>query len=271
MTPFTPPRMEQDSIEALSRRLIDLTEQLTESNRALEQLRREREEMLSNLSHDLRAPLTAIRSAVDYLCLEETIDSADAKRALLLIDRRTDTLEHLIRDMYELFCIEDASRPLRLAELDAALFLEEYFYTALPDVRYASHSLSLEIPGNLRCTLSVEPARIVRVLDNLLSNAAKYTPPETAITLRVVPDEASAVLEISVIDHGPGIPPSEQEAVFRRTYTGSAARTPETSGSGLGLAIARAITERHHGTLVCRDTPGGGCTFVLTLPAKFYS
>lgn len=271
MTFFPTPRVEQASIEELSRRLMDLTEQLTENNRKLKRLQQEREEMLSNLSHDLRAPLTAIRSAIDLLRSGEALSPEDTERALRLIDRRTGTLEHLIRDMYELFCVEDISRPLQVQELDAAPFLEEYFYTVLPQPRYAAHPLTLEVPQELHCLLRIEPLRIVRLLDNLFSNAAKYTPEQTALSLRAVPLPGSGLLRICVVDHGPGIPPREREAVFRRTYTGSSARTPSASGSGLGLAIARAIAERHNGTLTCEETSGGGCTFVLTLPAKFYS
>ena len=100
---FRSPSLEQETVEELSRRLLEITAQLNASNRSLQHLQQERTEMLANLSHDLRAPLTAIRSAVDYLTSGQSLSAQDIEGALTLIDHRTGTLEHLIRDMYELF------------------------------------------------------------------------------------------------------------------------------------------------------------------------
>ena len=106
---FRSPSLEQETVEELSRRLLEITAQLNASNRSLQHLQQERTEMLANLSHDLRAPLTAIRSAVDYLTSGQSLSAQDIEGALTLIDHRTGTLEHLIRDMYELFTLEDPS------------------------------------------------------------------------------------------------------------------------------------------------------------------
>lgn len=107
---FRSPSLEQETVEELSRRLLEITAQLNASNRSLQHLQQERTEMLANLSHDLRAPLTAIRSAVDYLTSGQSLSAQDIEGALTLIDHRTGTLEHLIRDMYELFTLEEIGR-----------------------------------------------------------------------------------------------------------------------------------------------------------------
>ena len=122
---FRSPSLEQETVEELSRRLLEITAQLNASNRSLQHLQQERTEMLANLSHDLRAPLTAIRSAVDYLTSGQSLSAQDIEGALTLIDHRTGTLEHLIRDMYELFTLEDPSHAFSFQELDAPAFLEE--------------------------------------------------------------------------------------------------------------------------------------------------
>ena len=267
---FQPPAIEQETVEELSRRLLAVTAQLNASNCSLQRLQRERTEMLANLSHDLRAPLTAIRSAVDYLASGQPLSPQDTRSALALIDHRTTTLEHLIRDMYELFTLEDASHAFSFQELDALSFLEEYFYTALPDNRYAGHILRFSVPSALRATLFADPGKLVRVLDNLFGNAVKYAPAGTEITLSAEPLPELSTLRISVTDHGPGIPPEDLDRIFCRTYTVSPARTPgSATGSGLGLAIVKAITERHGGTVSCKSTPGTGSIFSVTLPAKF--
>ena len=267
---FRSPALEQETVEELSRKLLDLAGQLDVSNRSLQRLQQERTEMLANLSHDLRAPLTAIRSAVDYLTSGQSLSAQDIESALSLIDHRTTTLEHLIRDMYELFTLEDPSHAFSFQELDALSFLEEYFYTALPDSRYASHILQLSVPPDLHATLFADPGKLVRVLDNLFGNAVKYAPAHTTITLAASPSPGLSALQISVTDQGPGIPAEDLERIFCRTYTVSSARTPgSTSGSGLGLAIVKTIAKRHGGTVSCESTPGAGSTFLVTLPAKF--
>lgn len=267
---FQSPAIEQKTAEELSRRLLDVTVQLNASNQSLQRLQRERTEMLANLSHDLRTPLTAIRSAVDYLTSGQSLSPQDVESALLLIDHRTTTLEHLIRDMYELFTLEDASHAFSFQELDALSFLEEYFYTALPDSRYAGHILRFSVPSVLHATLFADPEKLVRVLDNLFGNAAKYAPDGTEIILSAESVPELSTLRISVADQGPGIPPEDLDRIFCRTYTVSPARTPgSATGSGLGLAIVKAITERHGGTVSCKSTPGAGSIFSVTLPAKF--
>ena len=266
---FLSPDLEQDTVEALSHRLLEVTEQLSAGNRSLKRLQKERSEMLANLSHDLRAPLTAIRSAVDYLNSGQPLTNQDLQNALQLIDHRTSTLEHLIRDMYELFTLEDSSHNFSFQELDALSFLEEYFYAALPDSRYTAHTMQLQVSPTLHATLFADPGKLVRVLDNLLSNAAKYAPPHTRIILGATLSADASSLRIFVTDFGPGIPPKDLEHIFRRTYTVSSARTPNSAtGSGLGLAIVSAIVKRHGGTVSCQSVLGSGSTFTVTLPVK---
>jgi signal transduction histidine kinase len=176
----------------------------------------------------------------------------------------------VIRDMYELFTLEDPSHAFSFQELDAPAFLEEYFYTALPDSHYAGHLLCLSVSQDLHATLFADPGKLIRILDNLLSNAAKYAPAGTKITLSAAPSADLTSLRISVTDEGPGIPPEDLERIFNRTYTVSSARTPgSATGSGLGLAIVKTITERHGGTVSCENAPGAGSIFSVTLPAKF--
>lgn len=114
---FVSPSVEKETIESLSQKLLEVNLQLTEANRELKRVQSEKEEMLSNISHDLRAPITAIRSALDYLNSGQEISMEDYIASLQLIDRRTQTLENLIQDIYYLFCVEDTSRELEPCHL----------------------------------------------------------------------------------------------------------------------------------------------------------
>ena len=262
---FETPGIQQDSITSLSKKLLSVTEQLTESNLKLQKIQEERREMLANLSHDLRAPVTAIRGAVDYLLADPSCSQEERTSVLQMIDRRTKVLENLINDMYDLFCVETSDRAFDLQTIAAAPFLEEYFYSTILDSRYDSHPMELDLPPELSCNVSVDVPRIIRVLDNLMTNAAKYSAPESPITLKA--RLSGDHLIVSVQDQGMGIPEDSLEKVFSRTYTVSSARTPgSATGSGLGLSIARAIAEKHGGSLHCESVLGEGSTFTLTLP-----
>ena len=262
---YETPSIREDSITSLSKKLLCVTEQLQKSNQELQQLQKERADMLANLSHDLRAPVTAIRGAVDYLLADPHCSAEERISVLQLVDRRTKVLENLINDMYDLFCVESSSRQFSMQTVAAAPFLEEYFYSSILDSRYDTHDMKLDLSENLSCNLFIDVEKIIRVLDNLMTNAAKYSDPHSPITLKAYIQEK--MLSVSVIDRGMGIPEDALEKVFSRTYTVSTSRTPGSpTGSGLGLSIARAIAEKHHGTLRCESILGQGSTFTLCLP-----
>lgn len=274
---FQSPNLETKSVE-------ELTSELLEAHSKLQALQKEREMMLANISHDLRAPITAIRSAVDLALSSKNLSPSETNKILSLIDRRTASLEDLINDMYFLFSVEDASRALNLISLDACTFLEEYYYDAIIDSRYDRFDMQLDVANDLNCTINIEPQKIVRVLDNLMTNAAKYAG-EKATFIRLSAhicestpknntknngfSTSGSQLIISVSDNGNGIAPEALPHIFTRTYTVSNARTPgESSGSGLGLSIARAIIEKHGGRITAKSTLGEGTTFTVSLPCS---
>ena len=263
---FQSPNLESKNVE-------ELTAQLMDAHIKLQTLQKEREMMLANISHDLRAPITAIRSAV-YLALStDALSGEDIHKTLNLIDKRTAVLEDLINDMYYLFCVEDISRPLNTEPVDACAFLEEYFYDSSIDSRYDAFDMQLDVPTTLSCTINIEPQKMVRVLDNLMTNSAKYAGEKASfirLSARLTPNNKSKAnnqLTISVSDNGCGIAPEALPHIFTRTYTVSNARTPgASSGSGLGLSIAKAIVERHGGNISVESTLGKGTTFTVSLP-----
>lgn len=264
---FEQPAIEKETIDVLSTKLLYVTAELVEANQKLERIQKERSEMLANISHDLRAPITAIRSAVDYLISGKNLSAEDYQFSLKLIDRRTATLESLIQDMYYLFCVEDTSRELSLKTVDAASFLEEYFYDALVDAKYGKHRLKFELAENVSGQIRIDIQKIVRVLDNLLTNAAKYSAEGTEITLKAACSAERKSIRISVADNGVGIPRESLQHVFERTYMVSSARTPgAVAGSGLGLSIVKAIVERHQGSVSCESVEGEGSVFSFELP-----
>lgn len=266
---FASPAIESQTIEHLSKQLLETTAQLYAANEQLQKEQTQKREMLANISHDLRAPITAIRSSIDYLTGGQALSQEELDSGLQLIHRRTLTLENLIQDMYFLFCVEDTARALEFEEVDGAPFFETYFYDAICDTKFDEKNMSLDIPEDLDCKLSIDVQKIIRVLDNLFNNAAKYSPEGADIALKVSKASDTGFLTVSVTDTGYGIPADAVDHVFGRTYTVSSARTPNSAtGSGLGLAIVKAIVERHGGSVSCESTEGKGSCFSFTLPYK---
>ncbi len=269
---FLGAEVESNTIETLSMKLLQATDQLTKANRdlsekndALAESERKRKEMLANISHDLRAPITAIRSSLDLLSSYDEIPTDELKSTLGLINRRVSTLESLIQDMYFLFCVEDETRPFEFETVEIAPFLESYFYDAIIDTRYDSHDMQLDIPMDLSGSISIDIQKTIRVLDNLFTNAAKYSGEGSSITLsaRIQGDKAI----ISVTDNGVGIPAESLSHIFERTYTVSRSRTPGLEpGSGLGLAIVKAVTEKQNGSIRCESEENKGSSFIIELP-----
>ncbi len=256
---FNAPSIENKTIEELSMKLFVANEQLKKDQK-------ERTEMLANISHDLRAPLTAIRNAIDFIRSGQNLSTEDYIFSLNVIDHRTKNLENLINDMYYLFCVEDTSKEFDFEKVDALSFLDEYFLDIEGCNHYENRKLFFDVPDDLNCTINIDIQKMIRVLDNLMTNAYKYSGDEACITLNAVLSDSDR-LNISIIDTGIGIPQDDIPHIFNRTYTVSSSRTPNSStGSGLGLSIVKAIVERMNGKITCESIEGKGSTFTISLP-----
>lgn len=258
---------EIQTIEALSAELMVANQLLNEANQRLQEAEKERSEMIANISHDLRAPITAIRNTIDYLQSGHDIPIEDYQNALLLLDKRTASLEHLIQEFFLLVSIDNHKKTFHQTELEAVPFLEEYYFSALSDSKYDDRELLLEVDEQLKAVIFIEPESFIRVLDNLFTNALKYSLPGASITLGAVRDEH--ILKIYVRDTGIGIPKNCISRVFDRSYTVSDSRTPEgTSGCGLGLSIVKSIVEQQDGNISCESQVDVGSTFTIELPCN---
>ncbi|MDL2301715.1 HAMP domain-containing histidine kinase [Lachnospiraceae bacterium OttesenSCG-928-D06] len=264
---FLSPVLKTDTLEHLSLTLIETTNRLNESNKNLLALKKEREEILANISHDLRAPINAIRSSLDLFYSSTDHSQEEIASLFHLINQRTLILESLIQDMYYLFSLEDPMLSLEMETVQAALFLEEYFYTATVDHLYSERNMILDIAEDLDCMIQIDLPKFVRALDNLLTNSAKYSCKGDTITLQAALSPTADSLCIHIIDTGIGISPDFLPHIFNRTYTVSKARTPgETSSTGLGLSIVKAVVEKHNGCICCESKEGKGSRFTITLP-----
>jgi two-component system OmpR family sensor kinase len=155
----------------------------------------------------------------------------------------------------------DQERPLRFIPVD--------LLTVVADVVHDARAVATDRQIDLQVAdappiVSGDEARLHQVVQNLLTNALRHTPPGTPIETRLRTERRSAVIE--VVDHGPGLDPQQRERVFERFYRVESSRTRDSGGSGLGLAIVAALVAAHGGAVTVDDTPGGGATFLVTLP-----
>jgi signal transduction histidine kinase len=239
------------------------TEDLIVENERLHELDQMKDELIALVSHELRTPLTSI---VGYL---ELLTEPDAEplteqqaKFLSIISRSAERLLSLISDLLLMAQVESGGVQLDEGALDLAAVAQDSVAAALPTA--SAHGV--------RLTADVETAVVrgdrrwlAEMVDNLLSNALKFTPDGGAVDIRVRPDGGSVRLEVA--DTGIGIPPEEQAQLFSRFFRTRAAVTRAVQGTGLGLSIVKAIVDAHGGAIEVESVVSEGSTFRVTLPA----
>ena len=225
-------------------------------------------DFVATISHELRTPITPIKGYAQLL-LARGDDMTPEKRthALTLIAERADHLGRLVEDLLM------ASRasgthavPSKLSADPTPHDLCELVSQASQNFMALGERLALEQPFGA-VPVFCDEVRTVQIVSNLISNAAKYSPEDEPILVRVLPSEfGDSMSRVEVIDRGQGISADDIERVFERFYRVEDSLTMRTSGSGLGLYIARELTNAMGGTLTVRSQPGQGSTFTLGLP-----
>ena len=213
--------------------------------------------LLAAVSHDLRAPLAAARTAVSTLADAELALAAEDRVELLEIaDQSLTSLTHLVEDLLDMSRVQAGALKPRLAPLD----VQEVLTTAIASLPSDEDRIRIEPPDRPLPQISADGPLLERVMANLLANALKHT----ASPVSLAAQASGRQVLIRVADHGPGIPAAARDLVFRPFQR--LGDRDNTAGVGLGLALARGLTESMGGTLTPEDTQGGGLTMVLTLP-----
>jgi two-component system sensor histidine kinase KdpD len=220
---------------------------------------RMRTALLAAVSHDLRTPLASAKAAVTSLRSPDVHwDAADSAELLATADESLDRLTRLVGNLLDMSRLQAGA----LSLFPRPSGLDEIVAQALDDLGPAGREITVEIPETLPA-VRADPAILERVVVNLAENALRYSPAGKAPLLA-----ASALadrVELRVVDRGPGIPEADRERMFVPFQR--MGDTDNTTGVGLGLALSRGLTEAMGGTLSAEDTPGGGLTMTVSLPA----
>jgi two-component system, OmpR family, sensor histidine kinase MprB len=241
-----------DEVGRMAQRFNTMLDTLESSRRALDGSVDAQRQLVADASHELRTPVTALRTNVEVLLAGAGELTADERRRVLEdVRAETEELSALITDVIELARGDEA--PTNAEEVQLEAIVAEAVVRARrrrPEATFETQLAPTVVEG--------VPDRLGRAVDNLLDNAAKYSP-GGAIVEVVLRDG-----ELTVRDHGSGIPAADRPHVFDRFYRGSGARG--RPGSGLGLAIVRQVAATHGGTIAVDEAPGGGALFCLRLP-----
>lgn len=228
--------------------------------RRLETLRRE---FVANVSHELKTPLTAICGLTETLLDDETMDPPTTRRFLEKIQKQSERLATLVRDLLTLSRVESEEASLEKLLLDLREPVRESFKGLVAAAEEKALVLALEAP-EVPVIVHGDRELLRQLVDNLVDNAIKYTRQGGRICVRLRTDAAHATIEVQ--DTGIGIAPSDQPRIFERFYRVDKARSRDLGGTGLGLSIVKHITLAHDGQVSIESVLGEGSTFRVRLP-----
>ncbi len=217
--------------------------------------------LLRDVSHELRSPLARLNLALELVRRKAP---PDAKDAFARIEREAERLDEMIGELLTLSRLENETRPERAERLDVVALVERVVADVDFEARQRGARVELEASGPLEVVADEEQLR--RAVENVVRNAARYTPAETAVSVVVRPLGAS--VEIAVRDHGPGVPAAALERIFEPFFRVGDDRGRGTGGTGLGLAIAKRAVGLHGGHVTAANHPQGGLVVTLELPVS---
>jgi two-component system phosphate regulon sensor histidine kinase PhoR len=225
----------------------------------LESIRRD---FVSNVSHELRSPLTAIKIMTETL--QGGVDAQAGREFLDNIARETDRMVALVEDLLDLARLESGKLDLRFASVDLGALCKEAVATQLSRAQRVGVDLEAIVPPS-PVTIAGDRDKLMQIVVNLLDNALRHTPPTGRVTVTV--RESNGAREIEVADNGSGIPSDALPHVFERFYVVDRSRAKSKGGTGLGLAIVKHIVEAHAGVVGAESDLGRGSVFRCRFPA----
>ncbi len=241
-------------------------ERLQDSYGQLQSLVETKDNLVQMLVHDLKTPLA---SAMGYMeLIEQKAEGSFSERHLRYLQRAYTSCKDVLRmtaTMLDVSRLEQGVLKLQRAPLDLPALLREAAAEIEPVLAGSGGSIGVECPAALQPF--GDPELVRRVLGNLLSNAAKHTPPGSHVRVAASAGEANSTI-VSVADNGPGIPLEERERVFEKFHQLEAGK--KAGGAGIGLAFCKMAVEAHGGRIWVDSAPGQGSTFRFTLPAAKY-
>ena len=233
-----------------------------QKQKELDSLRRD---LVAWAGHDLRTPLSSIRLLIEALTDGVVSDPEDIKNYLSQTKKQVDTLSFLVDDLFQISQLDSGGMPLNLAPASISDLISD----TLESFSGLAAQKGVKLFGSAEegvDPITIDVLWMGRALNNLVSNAIRYTPAGGEIVLTAQP--AGNKIVVSIRDSGEGILPEDIPHVFERFYRGDKSRSRVSGGAGLGLAIAKGVVEAHHGEIAIQSERLKGTTFTITLPKR---
>lgn len=241
-----------------NRRLrLHLQEEVQEKTEHLQKLLAERSQLIAELGHDMKSPLTSLSNMAQIIRLNNIMLDEDVRGKMVHIEEQCGILSERLKAIQEIAV--QSGTPMQTEVLELRSFLAEFCRSCRPVIELYGPNLTEDFTS-CPCPVMANRDQLFRALENLLYNAADFTPPEGDIRLSLTADHNHAYITVS--DTGCGIAGEDLPHIFHRSYTTRA----DKGGQGLGLAITRAIISEHEGTIEVSSEKGKGTTFTISLP-----
>ena len=251
------------ALEEKSLSLERASRELRAANEQLQSLDRLKDDFMSSVTHELRTPLTSIRALAELMQDDAAMEAAQRQQFLAIVVGETERLSRLVNQVLDMAKIESGHAEWHNSDIDLAALLAQAVQTTREMFRDRGAEVALHVPPAVPA-LRADQDRLMQVMLNLLSNAAKFLPAVGGrVDVRLIAGDAAATVEVQ--DNGPGVAPELQAEVFEKFRQGGDERS-RVQGTGLGLPISRRIVEHLGGRMWLRQEPGQGACFCFTLP-----
>ena len=251
---------------SLNSMLDSLEDSVSSRNKTLAQMRR----FVADASHELRTPLVSVRGYAELYRKGALTKKSEVQEAMSRIEAEAIRMSSLVESLLTLARL-DENQKLDAAPTDLAKLARDIIARDIQGKQKISLSLltlgGAKVPADFSLSAEVNEGQIRQVLVNLIENAKRFSPNKGSIEI-AIGQKTDDEITLEVVDHGEGIPKQLRDKVFERFYRADNSRNRDTGGTGLGLAIVKEIVSLHKGRIEVRETPGGGATFRIKLPAQ---
>jgi signal transduction histidine kinase len=246
-----------------SNEITSLTNSLNKMRKELKEEELRRSRFIMGISHDLKTPLALIKGYAE--AIEDGVAEGAVARneAAGIITAKADQLEGMINDLIDFVRMDTGEWQGRLKEINLAAFLRDFASGMAGGVELLNHLMIADIALGEDCSVPMDERLVQRALENLISNAIRYTPNGSRIRLEAL--RVDGVVQIAVSDNGPGIAEADLPHIFELFYRGSASRREQ--GMGLGLAVVKWVIDSHGWHITASSPPGSGACFTIRIPA----
>ena len=255
----------EDEIGILATTFNDMAKQIETMLEELKKAEVVRREFVANVSHEMRTPLTSIRTYAETISETQDMQHDTKEEFLRVIINESDRMAKIVQDLLELSRFDSGTSVLSIERFSIERSVRDVYAAIALEAKKRNQELNLELEWKLP-EIKGDHARIEQVLMNIISNALKYTPDGGKIDISGGSSEKDVWIKIE--DTGVGIPQEDLTRVFDRFYRVDKARTRESGGTGLGLSIAKEIITKHGGEIDINSTLGEGTTITVTLPIE---